>query len=252
MRVRADLALLAAALASGLTASCSSTEAPDDTTTVLTVSAAASLTDAFTEIGDAYTSEHPDTRVRFNFAGSSTLAEQISAGAPVDVFAAASPAAMQTAVGAGTVRDPMLFTANSLAIAVPAGNPADVATLADLTRDDVTVIVCATTVPCGAATEDLFRANGLDVAPASLEPDVRAVLTKVVADEADAGVVYRTDVIAAGQDVEGISIPDDANVVNDYPIAVTVDAPAEAQAFVDFVLGDKGQEILGAWGFASP
>ena len=236
-----------------MTSACGSSMAMDDgATTVLTVSAAASLTDAFAEIGDAYTSEHPGTQVRFNFAGSSTLAEQISAGAPVDVFAAASPAAMQTAVDAGTVRDPVLFTANSLALAVPAGNPADVASLADLTRDDVTVVVCAVTVPCGAATEDLFRANGLDVTPASLEPDVRAVLTKVVADEADAGVVYRTDVSVAGNDVEGIVIPDDVNVVNDYPIAVTVDAPAEAQAFVDFVLGDRGQEILGAWGFASP
>lgn len=243
------MAASAAAIVS-LTSACgSSTTTDDGTTSVLTVSAAASLTDAFTQIGAAYTAEHPGTDVRFNFAGSTTLAEQINAGAPVDVFAAASPEAMQRAVAAGSVAEPAVFTANSLAIVVPAGNPAGVRSLADLTRDDVTVVVCAPAVPCGAATEALFRDNRLDVTPASLEPDVRAVLTKVVADEADAGIVYRTDVAAAGGGVQGIEIPDEDNVVNEYPIAVTVDASTEAQAFVDFVLGDAGRAILDEWGF---
>ena len=233
-----------------LATACSGTAS--ETGTTLTVSAASSLTDAFTEIGEKFMAVHPDTELRFNFAGSSTLAEQINAGAPVDVFAAASLATMQTAVDAGTVTEPTVFTANALAVAVPAGNPAGLTSLADLADDDVTVVVCAVPVPCGVEAQKLFRSNALDVTPVSLEPDVRAVLTKVIADEADAGIVYRTDVAAAGPAVEGILIADDINVVNEYPIAVTVDAPPEAQEFVDFVLGEQGQAILAIRGFTSP
>lgn len=221
----------------------------DAATQTITVSAAASLTDAFTEIGTAFTERNPDTDVRFNFAGSSTLAEQINAGAPVDVFAAASLDSMQSSIEAGSINDPEPFTSNALAIAVPPGNPAGIASLTDLAGADVTVVVCAKQVPCGAAATALFELNSLDVTPVSLEADVRAVLTKVIADEADAGIVYRTDITSAGTDVEGITISDAQNVSTTYPIATTTGAGRDAQAFVDFVMSADGQEILDSWGF---
>ena len=221
----------------------------DATTQTITVSAAASLTDAFAEIGAAFTERNPDTDVRFNFAGSSTLAEQINAGAPVDVFAAASLDSMQSAIEAGSITDHEPFTSNALAIAVPSGNPAGIASLADLADPDVSLVVCAKQVPCGAAATALFEQNSLDVTPVSLEADVRAVLTKVIADEADAGIVYRTDITGAGTEVEEITISDERNIATTYPIATTADAGPDAQAFVDFVLSDDGQEILDSWGF---
>lgn len=244
-RASATAVLLAAVVTMGCGSS--GQQAPS---TTLTISAAASLTDAFTEIAQAFQDSHPGTSVRLNFAGSSTLAEQINAGAPVDVFAAASPETMQRAVDTGAVGAPAVFTTNSLAIAVPAGNPAGVSSLADLEDPAATIVVCAAQVPCGAATSELFSANELAITPASLEPDVRAVLTKVVADEADAGIVYRTDLLAA--DVTGIEIPQAMNVANDYLIAPADQAPGAAGDFVDFVLSEQGQRILAEWGFAAP
>ena len=217
---------------------------------MITVSAAASLTDAFTEIGEAFEDQNPNFTARFNFAGSSTLAEQINAGAPVDVFAAASLPAMEKAISA--LDEPVFFASNSLAIAVPPGNPANVNELGDLSNSDVVLVVCDAPVPCGAATNTLFERNGLTITPASLEPDVRAVLTKVITDEADAGVVYRTDIAAAGDQVEQVAIPDALNVTNQYPMATTVDATSGSQEFIDFVLSDAGQQILALWGFGSP
>jgi molybdate transport system substrate-binding protein len=224
----------------------------DDAQATITVSAAASLTDAFAEIGDAFMQANPEVRIRFNFAGSSTLAAQINAGAPVDVFAAASMQSMQATLDAGSIRNPQNFAANQLAIVVPRGNPAGIIELADLQNSDVTLVTCDARVPCGAATNALFDKNGLSVTSSSLEPDVRAVLTKVIADEADAGIVYRTDVFAAGDQVEVIEIEDDNNVINTYPIALTTQAKNGSQAFVDFVLSDEGQDILRTWGFESP
>ena len=222
----------------------------DDATTI-TVSAAASLTDAFTEIAAAFEEQHPEAVVRFNFAGSSSLAEQINAGAPVDVFAAASPAAMERTTTAGTTTDPTTFAVNSMAIVTPINNPAGIAALADLANPKVTVLICDAPVPCGAAALALFDENNLNVVPASLEPDVRAVLTKVAEDEADAGIVYRSD-IAANTNVTGIEISDEQNVSTNYRIARTTDATAQAQDFIDFVLSDEGAQILEGWGFGSP
>lgn len=218
----------------------------------ITVSAAASLTDAFTEIGEAFVQANPDTDVRFNFAGSSALAEQINAGAPVDVFAAASPAAMQVTTDTGSTSNPLTFATNSLAIAVPPGNPANIGDLSDLSNPAVTSVICDERVPCGAATQELIAATGLALTPASLEPDVRAVLAKVMADEADAGIVYRTDILAAGDQVQSVAIPDDINVRNDYWIAATTEANDAAREFVDFVLGEQGQAILRSWRFTRP
>ena len=222
----------------------------DDTAAVITVSAAASLTDAFTEIGEAFEEQNPDVTVRFNFAGSSTLAEQINSGAPVDVFASASDAAMDKAQDHLAERMP--FASNALAIAVPLGNPAGIESLDDLAQASVTLVVCDIPVPCGAAAQSLFERNGLTVTPSSLEPDVRAVLTKVITDEADAGIVYRTDISAAGNQVASIGIPDALNFASSYPIAPIQGATPTAQEFVDFVLSIDGQTILRRWGFGSP
>ena len=242
--------LLAALGLSLALASCTSQTTDNDDATTITVSAAASLTDAFTEIGAAFTEANPNVEVRFNFAGSSSLAEQINAGAPVDVFAAASTISMDRA--RDSLNEPTVFASNSLAIAVPPGNPAGIEALEDLQDPNVTLIVCATQVPCGSATEALLERNGLELTPSSLEPDVRAVLTKVIADEADAGIVYRTDTAAAGDQVEQIAIPDEANVINRYPIAATKSAPQAADAFVDFVRSESGLRILESWGFGTP
>lgn len=227
-----------------------------DNTNTITVSAAASLMDSFTALGAAFEQDNPGITVRFNFAGSSTLAEQLTAGAPVDVFAAASPEAMDRAVEDGTVAQPEMFATNTLAIAVPSHNPAQIARLDDLADPNITLVVCDIPVPCGAATQRLFDANAVSVAPASLERDVRAVLTKVIQDEADAGIVYRTDITAAGAKVRGIDISSESNVINSYPIAVTATAEDDstdlATDFVDFVLSDDGQSILRSWGFGTP
>ncbi|MFJ2551408.1 molybdate ABC transporter substrate-binding protein [Microbacterium sp. NPDC087591] len=215
----------------------------------LTVYAAASLTGAFDAIGEAFVAEHPDVTFSPVYDGSSTLATQILEGAPADVFASADEANMDKA--ADVAVDPALFASNTLVIAVPAGNPGGVETLADLA--DVTTVLCAPEVPCGAASEKLLTAAGVTVEAASIEQNVTAVLTKVAASEADAGLVYATDVI--GRDDVEVIVPDGADgVVNHYPIAALSDAPNPdaADAFVAFVLSDAGQEILADFGFGAP
>ncbi|QDO87677.1 molybdate ABC transporter substrate-binding protein [Ornithinimicrobium ciconiae] len=219
------------------------------------VFAAASLTDVFTELGEQFEDEHPGTTVGFNFAGSSGLAQQIVEGAPADVFAAASPAAMAqvTEEGRGSGA-PITFSRNRLMIAAPAGNPAGVTGLEDLADEDLTIALCAQEVPCGAASVQVFEAAGLTPAPDTYEQDVRAVLTKVELGEVDAALVYRTDVLAAGEAVEGIDLPEPQEGVNDYPIALLSGAfnPDGAQQFIDFVLSDTGRATLAEAGFDLP
>jgi molybdate transport system substrate-binding protein len=213
------------------------------------VYAAASLSGAFDAIGEAFTAENPDVRFSPVYDGSSTLVTQILEGAPADVFASADEANMDKAADAAG--DPALFASNTLVIAVPTGNPGGVETLADLS--DVTSVLCAPEVPCGAASEKLLSAAGVTVDAASLEQNVTAVLTKVAASEADAGLVYATDVI--GRDDVEVIVPDGAGeVVNHYPIAALSDAPNSeaAEAFVAFVLSDAGQKILADFGFGAP
>ncbi|MDQ0727071.1 molybdate ABC transporter substrate-binding protein [Microbacterium sp. W4I20] len=215
----------------------------------LTVYAAASLTGAFDAIAEEFTAENPDVTVSPVYDGSSTLVTQILEGAPADVFASADEANMEKAADAAP--DPQLFVSNTLVIAVPAGNPGDVKTLADLA--DVTTVLCAPEVPCGAASAKLLSAAGVTVEAASLEQNVTAVLTKVAAAEADAGLVYATDVV--GRDDIEVIVPDGAgDVVNHYPIAALADAanPDAADAFVAFVLSDAGQKILADFGFGKP
>lgn len=246
-------------------AGCASTPAAQTTPTAsaaatpelsgsLTISAAASLKTAFDEIAAAFEAENPGVDIApITYDGSSTLATQIMEGATVDVFASADEKNMQKVVDAGLASDPELFASNTLVIAVPAGNPAGIASLADLADPANTVVLCAAEVPCGAASQTLLQNAGLTVTPASLEQNVTAVLTKVAAGEADAGLVYATDVIG-NDDVEAI-VPDGAkDVVNHYPV-VALDAATNgpvAAAFVAFVLGGEGQAILSDLGFGAP
>jgi molybdate transport system substrate-binding protein len=220
----------------------------------LTVFAAASLTDVFTDLGERFEADHPGLDVQFNFAGSSALATQLTQGAPADVFASANEAQMAVVTDAGLADDPQVFAANVLQIAVPAGNPAGVTGLADLARQDLTIALCAPQVPCGAAAEDVLAAAGVPAAPDTLEEDVRAALTKVELGEVDAALVYTTDVTAAGDAVEGIDVPEAEQAVNDYPIAVLADAPdpAAAAAFVELVRSEEGQQALADAGFRTP
>jgi molybdate transport system substrate-binding protein len=219
------------------------------------VLAASSLTGAFTAIGKAFDAENPGASVSFSFAASSELATQIQQGAPADVFASASPSTMSLVSDAGGTADtPVTFVRNSLEIAVPAGNPAQVTGLADFARKDLTIALCAPEVPCGAAADKVFAAAKITPRPDTLEADVKAALSKVTLGEVDAALVYKTDVLAAGSKVEGIDFPEAASAVNDYPIAVLSDAPnpQAAQAFVDLVSSAAGQKVLSEAGFQLP
>lgn len=256
--------LLGAVLAVGLVAGCgaSSDEAEAGSSAsegglsgTLTVFAAASLTDVFTDLGDQLMADNPDLEIRFNFAGSSALATQLTQGAPADVFAAANQAQMAVVGDAGLEDgDPTVFTENVLEIAVPADNPGDVTGLADFADPDLTLAICAAAVPCGAAAVQVFEAAGITAVPDTEEEDVRAALTKVQLGEVDAALVYASDVQSAGSDVEGIGFPEAEEAVNEYPVCVLADAPNReaAQAFVDLVLSDGGQDALAATGFRAP
>ncbi|TNY37625.1 molybdate ABC transporter substrate-binding protein [Thermomonospora catenispora] len=221
----------------------------------VTVFAAASLTESFTELGRVFERSHPGVKVRFSFAGSSALARQIVDGAPADVFAAADHSAMQAVTDARrTAAAPRIFARNRLVIATAPGDPGGVRSLRDLADRRVTVVLCAAQVPCGAAAREALRAAGVQVAPASEEQDVKAVLTKVRMGEADAGLVYRTDVRAAGGRVRGIDFPEAAHAVNDYPIAPLTGAsePRHARAFVSLVTSARGRAALAERGFDLP
>lgn len=220
----------------------------------ITVFAAASLSDAFTHLGAAFGAANPETAVTFNFAASSELAAQIGEGAPADVFASADVANMTKAVDAGAVDAPRTFATNTLAIIVEPGNPLGITGVDDLADPDLVVVIGAPEVPVGRYAQRVFDQAGVTVTAKSLEENVRAVVSKVVLGEADAGIVYATDVLVAGDTATGVAIPDDINVVAEYPIAVVHGASHEAvaRAFVDFVLSPAGQTILRAHGFGAP
>lgn len=224
----------------------------DELPGTVTVFAAASLTDSFALVARAFEAENPDVSVVLNFGGSSGLATQIAEGAPVDVFAAASESAMEPV--AGLIAEPIPFATNTLEIAVPADNPGDVTGLADFANPELAIAVCAVEVPCGEAAAAVFTAAGIRPAIDTYEQDVRAVLAKVMFGEVDAGLVYRTDVILTDDVVEGIELSEATDATTTYPIAVLHDAPhpTAAQAFVDFVLGPTGQNLLGEYGFGQP
>jgi molybdate transport system substrate-binding protein len=221
----------------------------------VTVSAAASLTAAFQSLGSAVGQVNPPLLAEYNFAGSPTLVAQIQQGAPVDVFASADQPNMQKLVDGGLViGSPRVFATNRLQIVVAAGNPKGITGLADLVRPGLVVVLCGPAVPCGRYATQALQKAGVRVVPASQETDVKAVVGKVALGEADAGIVYVTDVKAGGAKVQGIAIPGNQNVVATYPIAVVKAAShgRAAQAFVDFVLSPQGQRILASFGFGGP
>jgi len=221
----------------------------------LTVFAAASLTGAFTEIGEAFMEENPDVEVTFNFAASSELVTQITEGAPADVFASADRRNMDELVEAErNDGEPAVFATNSLAIILEPGNPQEITGLADLADPDLIVVSCDPAVPIGAYTQEVLGNVNITAEFDSFEEDVKAIVTKVTAGEADAGIVYATDVTAAGDDAAGVEIPANVNITAEYPMVAVADAPNGdgAGAWIGLVAGDAGQEILATYGFGSP
>ncbi|MCC3283549.1 molybdate ABC transporter substrate-binding protein [Arthrobacter caoxuetaonis] len=225
----------------------------------LTVFAAASLSRPFTELAQDFEAAHPGTTVRLNFAGSSDLAAQLVAGAPADVFAAADETNMARVLEADLAAgEPADFAANTLTIAVPPGNPAGITGFGDLAAPGVQVVMCAVQVPCGAAAERIEAASGTALSPVSEESSVAGVLGKVSSGEADAGLVYVTDVKAAGSSVEEVPLPEAADAVNRYPIVRlsgsgnSVGNSDAADAFIQYVVGSQGQSVLRGAGFGAP
>ncbi len=260
-RRRHAVLLVSAALVLA-TSACGSDETPDSLDTTgepsggnITVFAAASLEEPFTELADQFEDANPGAQLTLSFAGSSDLVTQIVEGAPADVFASADETTMERISEADLLgEDPIVFATNTLQLAVPPDNPAGIISLADAARPGVKTVVCAAQVPCGAAAVRVEEAADVDLTPVSEESSVTDVLGKVSSGEADVGLVYVTDVRAAGDSVLGLALPEAADVVNSYPIAALAGAqePDTAQAFVDFVAGDDGRAVLQAAGFGAP
>lgn len=221
----------------------------------LTVFAAASLTESFDELAADFRAAHPSVTTRLSYGGSPTLVAQISSGAGADVFASADTANMQKLVDAGLVSgDVTIFAKNRLEIVVRAGNPSGIHGLADLARPDVVLVLAGASVPAGAYALQALAKAGVTATPRSLETDVRLVVAKVALGEADAGIVYRTDVQAGGPKIEGVDIPDRYNVTASYPIAMVKGThnAAAASAFIAFLRSETGRAVLSRHGFIVP
>jgi molybdate transport system substrate-binding protein len=246
----AALAALLAALVVGLTA-CDdgSGQSGGEDSARITVFASAVLTEAFTELGETFAAEHPGVEVVFNFAGAGELVSQLELGASADVLAVADASFMDEA--AGLVDASTLFARNKLAIAVAPGNPKGVQDLSGLARSDVTVVLGSEETSVGRQSQEALSRAGVQARPASLELTVKGVVTKVTLGEADAGIVFASDVVAAGGSIDGVAIPDEQNVIAAYPIATLVASAHgdEARAFVDLVLSVEGQRVLADHGF---
>jgi molybdate transport system substrate-binding protein len=261
-RPRVAILTLLTVLAVGACSSPTDTPTPGAETTTtptvtgnLTVFAAASLTESFTQIGKDFEAANPGAEVTFSFAGSSGLATQINQGAPADVFASAAPANMKTVTDAGNADGaPTVFVRNELVIAVPKGDPKGIKGLSDLAKAGMKVALCAEQVPCGAAARTALTAANVSLTPVTLEADVKAALAKVKLGEVDAALVYRTDTASASADVDGIEFPESATAINDYPIVVLKDSrnKAAAQAFVAYVTSERGISVLTGAGFQKP
>jgi len=260
--VRAILIATAVSTALGLSA-CSSptppaptgTRAGDPLTGTVTVLAAASLTEVYTDLAARFEKLHPQVTITESFGGSSALATQVTQGAPADLLATANEATMTTVTGAGLADGtPTVFATNVLTLVVPPSNPARITSVADLAKPGVKVALCDKTVPCGSAAIVLLAAEKLSVTPVTLETDVKAVLTKVELDEVDAGLVYVTDARTADDKVRQIAVPDAANVVNRYPIVLLSRSTnkAAARAFERFILSATGLAALKKAGFGAP
>lgn len=251
----ATMMLLSGCGSAGQNASSGSSSPSSTSGGKITVYAAASLKKAFTAIGEQLKTANPGASVEFSFGGSSDLVTQLTQGAPGDVFASADTANMDKAAKANLLAGaPVKFASNTLTIAVAQGNPKRISSLADLAKPGLNVVVCAPQVPCGSATVKVEKAAGLHLAPVSEESNVTDVLNKVSSGQADAGLVYVTDVAAAGGKVTAVGFPEAAGAVNTYPIAVLKEAKNTdlAHKFVDLVTSDAGQKTLAAAGFAKP
>ncbi len=244
--------ILLAVLLTGAAACGESSSSAAESSTEVEVFAASSLTDAFTEIGEDFAAANSGVEVAFNFAGSNDLVTQIQQGAPADVFASADTTNMDKA--GDLVSAPQLFAGNELAIAVAPGNPEHIESLADLSDPDLKVVLAAPDVPAGKYADEILDRAGVSVDPVSLEVTVKGVVTKVALGEADAGIVYVTDVSASKGTIDSVTIPEADNVVAGYPIATLVasEAGTDAQAFVDYVLSETGQSVLARYGFLPP
>jgi molybdate transport system substrate-binding protein len=248
----AIVAMLAAACGTSSSSTVRTTSASQKVSGTVVVFAAASLKDAFDQIGKQFEQANPGVSVKFNYAGSSSLATQIKQAAPADVFASADTTNMDTVTNDNLASgDAKIFASNNLEIMVAAGNPKHIKSVADLANSDVKVAVCASDVPCGKYTQEVFKKAGVTVNPVSEETSVSSVVTKVTLGEADAGVVYTTDVKAAGDKAAGVAIPADQNVTAQYPIVTLKDAPNKdgASAFMNYVLSSAGQKVLESFGF---
>jgi molybdate transport system substrate-binding protein len=255
------LAVFCALLLALISGCGSSHKAPASSSTTASASAkiivfaAASLKKTFTDIGEQFKTDNPGASVEFSFAGSSDLVTQLTQGAPADVFASADTKNMDKAAQAGLLAgDPVNFASNTLTIAVAPGNPKKIASFKDLTQQGLNVVVCAPQVPCGSATRKVEQATGVKLNPVSEESSVTDVLNKVTTGEADAGIVYVTDAIGAGDKVAAVAFPEAAGAVNTYPIAALKGSKNSelARKFVDLVTGEAGQKVLNAAGFAKP
>ncbi|MCV7226535.1 molybdate ABC transporter substrate-binding protein [Mycolicibacterium komossense] len=253
------LALMAGCGSSGQSSSSGTsvvgTSASSDSGGKLMVFAAASLKGTFTDISKQFATDNPGTSVEFNFAGSADLVTQLTQGAPADVFASADTKNMDKAAAANLLAgDPVNFAANTLTIAVAPGNPKHIASFNDLTKPDTTVVVCAPQVPCGSATQKVEDATGVKLAAVSEESSVTDVLNKVTTGQADAGLVYVTDAISAGDKVTSVPFPESSGAVNIYPIAALKQSTnaALAKKFIDYVTSEAGQKVLSQAGFAKP
>ncbi len=254
--------VIAAALAAVAAAGCSSSGSGSSGSSAsaspaggtITVFAAASLTESFTQLGKQFEAAHPGDSVKFSFGPSSGLAEQITSGAPADVFASAAPANMDQVVSAGDAPNPQNFAKNVMEVATPPNNPGNVSSVNDLAKKSVKVALCQPQVPCGVVAAEVFKNAGITVKPVTLQPDVKSVLTQVETGNVDAGMVYVTDVQAAGSKVKGVTIPASDNASTLYPIATISSSKhkSEAQAFMNYVLSPAGLQVLAAAGFQKP
>jgi molybdate transport system substrate-binding protein len=238
----------------GSASSNASLKADTSVSGTITVFAAASLQGAFTTLGKQFEAAHPGTTVTFSFGASSALADQITSGSPADVFASASPQNMQQVVTAGDALNPVTFANNVMEVAVPPSNPAHVTSVSDLSKSSVKTALCQPQVPCGFTASKVFSNAKISVKPVTLPPDVKSVLTQVELDNVDAGMVYVTDVKAAGTKVKGITIPASENASTAYPIATIKSSRNKdtAQAFASYVASPAGQKVLAADGFQKP
>ena len=224
----------------------------DDTTTSLRIAATSSLTEVFNDIGEQFMLANPDITIAFNFASSSDLALQISQGLPADVFASADVKNMAKVTDADLLHgQPIAFATNSLEIVVEKGNPLNIDSLAQIATPGLLFVTCPIEVPIGGYTAEVLRNAGVTVTPASLEENVKGILTKVSLGEADAGIVYRTDILAAGNSVTGVPIADNVNVTTKYLIGALRNSQNQdaSQRFIIFLSSEQGQKIFSQFGF---